>query len=80
MQKSFMRSLDGTKTWLRRSGVLGLKPPVPICLWICVMVRYLNEIKYFVVVAFQWLSKEGALAEENMRGILFEVCDVVLIT
>ena len=25
-----------------------------------------------------WASKEGALAEENMRGICFEVCDVVL--
>lgn len=23
-------------------------------------------------------SKEGAMAEENMRGICFEVCDVVL--
>ncbi|KAL0325783.1 UNVERIFIED_CONTAM: Elongation factor 2 [Sesamum radiatum] len=25
-----------------------------------------------------WASKEGPLAEENMRGICFEVCDVVL--
>ncbi|KAF9612445.1 hypothetical protein IFM89_000193 [Coptis chinensis] len=25
-----------------------------------------------------WASKEGALAEENMRGICFEACDVVL--
>ncbi|PPD71671.1 hypothetical protein GOBAR_DD31433 [Gossypium barbadense] len=25
-----------------------------------------------------WASKEGALAEENMRAICFEVCDVVL--
>ncbi|KAG6635782.1 hypothetical protein CIPAW_11G066000 [Carya illinoinensis] len=31
-----------------------------------------------VVAGFQWASKEGALAEENMRGICFEVCDVVL--
>nr|BAH57134.1 AT1G56070 [Arabidopsis thaliana] len=30
------------------------------------------------VAGFQWASKEGPLAEENMRGICFEVCDVVL--
>ncbi|GLJ52609.1 hypothetical protein SUGI_1119680 [Cryptomeria japonica] len=41
-------------------------------------VQYLNEIKDSVVAAFQWASKEGALAEENMRGICFEICDVVL--
>ncbi|KDO47267.1 hypothetical protein CISIN_1g003169mg [Citrus sinensis] len=40
--------------------------------------KYLNEIKDSVVAGFQWASKEGALAEENMRGICFEVCDVVL--
>ncbi len=31
-----------------------------------------------MVGAFQWASKEGALAEENMHDIAFEVCDVVL--
>jgi elongation factor 2 len=41
-------------------------------------VQYLNEIKDSAVAAFQWASKEGVLAEENMRGIVFEVCDVVL--
>ncbi|KAE9446346.1 hypothetical protein C3L33_21761, partial [Rhododendron williamsianum] len=41
-------------------------------------VQYLNEIKDSVVAGFQWASKEGALSEENMRGICFEVCDVVL--
>lgn len=30
------------------------------------------------MAGFQWASKEGALSEENMRGICFEVCDVVL--
>jgi hypothetical protein len=25
------------------------------------------------VAAFQWASKEGVIAEENMRGIVFEV-------
>ncbi|KAL8550838.1 hypothetical protein ACS0TY_000063 [Phlomoides rotata] len=41
---------------------------------------YLNEIKDSVVAGFQWASKEGQLAEKNMRGICFEVCDVVLHT
>ncbi len=44
----------------------------------CKGVQYLNEIKDSVVVAFQWATKEGALAEENMLGIAFEVCDVLL--
>jgi elongation factor 2 len=41
-------------------------------------VQYLNEIKDSAVAAFQWATKEGVLAEENMRGVAFEVCDVVL--
>lgn len=41
-------------------------------------VQYLNEIKDSAVAAFQWATKEGCLAEENMRGVVFEVCDVVL--
>ena len=36
-------------------------------------VAYLNEIKDSVVAAFQWATKEGVLAEENMRGVVFEV-------
>ncbi|KAK3161897.1 hypothetical protein QOZ80_1BG0082840 [Eleusine coracana subsp. coracana] len=44
----------------------------------CKGVQYLNEIKDSVVAGFQWASKEGALAEEHMRGICFEICDVVL--
>merc|ERR1712168_780660 len=32
-------------------------------------VQYLNEIKDSVVAGFQWATKEGVLAEENMRGI-----------
>ena len=43
-------------------------------------VQYMNEIKDSCVAAFQWASKEGALAEENMRGIVFEINDVVLHT
>ncbi|KAJ1927755.1 translation elongation factor 2 [Tieghemiomyces parasiticus] len=41
-------------------------------------VQYLNEIKDSCVAAFQWASKEGALAEENMRGIRFNILDVAL--
>jgi elongation factor 2 len=41
-------------------------------------VQYLSEIKDSCVGAFQWASKEGALAEENMRGCAFEIMDVVL--
>lgn len=37
-------------------------------------VQYLNEIKDSCVAAFQWASKEGVLCEENMRGVVFEVC------
>merc|ERR1712087_686610 len=42
------------------------------------MGQYLNEIKDSVVAALQWASKDGPLAEENMRGIAFEIEDVVL--
>ncbi|KAI3426362.1 hypothetical protein D9Q98_008734 [Chlorella vulgaris] len=41
-------------------------------------VQYLNEIKDSVVAAFQWATKEGVMAEENMRGIAFEIWDVVM--
>eukprot|EP01025_Chloroclados_australasicus_P059284 TRINITY_DN7488_c2_g1_i1.p1 TRINITY_DN7488_c2_g1~~TRINITY_DN7488_c2_g1_i1.p1 ORF type:complete len:541 (-),score=54.30 TRINITY_DN7488_c2_g1_i1:555-1946(-) len=41
-------------------------------------VQYLNEIKDSCVAAFQWASKEGVLAEENMRACLFEIQDVTL--
>ena len=36
-------------------------------------VQYLNEIKDSCVAAFQWATKEGVMAAENMRGIVFEV-------
>ncbi|KAI9220597.1 P-loop containing nucleoside triphosphate hydrolase protein [Blastocladiella britannica] len=41
-------------------------------------VQYLSEIKDACVSAFQWATKEGALAEEPMRGIRFNVLDVAL--
>jgi len=41
-------------------------------------VQYLNEIKDSVVAGLQWVSKEGVLTAENMRGIRFNVMDVTL--
>lgn len=41
-------------------------------------VQYLNEIKDSVVAGFQWATKEGALCEENMRAVRFDVHDVTL--
>ncbi|XP_067110107.1 elongation factor 2b-like [Osmerus mordax] len=43
-------------------------------------VQYLNEIKDSVVAGFQWASKEGALCEENMRAVRFDIHDVTLHT
>jgi len=43
-------------------------------------VQYINEIKEHVNSAFQWATKEGPLAEENMRGIRFDIQDVTLHT
>jgi len=41
-------------------------------------VQYLNEIKDSVIAGFQWATKEGVIAEENMRGIRFNIHDVTL--
>jgi len=41
-------------------------------------VQYLNEIKDSVVAGLQWVTKEGVLTQENMRGIRFNIYDVVL--
>lgn len=41
-------------------------------------VQYLSEIKGSCIGAFQWVSKEGPMAEENMRGCAFEIADCVL--
>lgn len=43
-------------------------------------VQYLNEIKDSCVAAFQWATKEGVCAEENMRGCRFNLMDVTLHT
>jgi elongation factor 2 len=41
-------------------------------------VQYLSEIKDSIEAAFQWVTKEGVMTEENMRGVRFNVCDVTL--
>jgi len=41
-------------------------------------VQYLNEIKDSMVAGLQWVTKEGVLTGENMRGIRFDLIDVVL--
>ena len=46
----------------------------------CKGVQYLSEIKDSCIAAFQWATKEGVMADENMRGIKFELYDVVLHT
>merc|ERR1719430_1094897 len=43
-------------------------------------VQYLNEIKDSVIAGFQWASKEGVMADENMRGVRFNIHDVTLHT
>jgi len=49
-----------------------------ICVDMTQAVQYLLEIKEHVGSAFQWLSKEGPLCEENMRGIRFNLMDVTM--
>merc|ERR1719342_533492 len=43
-------------------------------------VQYLNEIKDSVVAGFQWATKEGVMADENLRGVRFNIYDVTLHT
>jgi len=43
-------------------------------------VQFLNEIRDSMEAAFQWVTKEGAMTEESMRGIRFNVMDVTLHT
>ena len=41
-------------------------------------VQYLNEIKDSCIAAFQWATKEGVCAEENMRGVRVNIMDVTV--
>lgn len=42
-------------------------------------IQYLNEVKEHVVEGFKWVSKEGVLAEEEVRGVRMNISDVHLI-
>jgi len=42
--------------------------------------QFLNEIKDSMDSAFQWATKEGAMADENMRGIRIDIHDCSLHT
>ncbi|KAL9397080.1 hypothetical protein Peur_011333 [Populus x canadensis] len=77
--RSCRRSLGWDKHLAKKIRCVGPETTGPnVVVDMCKGVQYLNEIKDSVVAGFQWASKEGALAEENKRGICFEVCDVVL--
>merc|ERR1719163_1146743 len=41
-------------------------------------VQYLLEIKEHINSAWQWISKEGPLCEENMRGVKMNMMDVTM--
>jgi elongation factor 2 len=41
-------------------------------------VQYLNEIKDSCIAAFQWVTKEGVLCNEPMRGVRINIMDVTL--
>eukprot|EP01022_Parablepharisma_sp_SALTPOND_P009758 TRINITY_DN1402_c0_g1_i2.p1 TRINITY_DN1402_c0_g1~~TRINITY_DN1402_c0_g1_i2.p1 ORF type:complete len:843 (-),score=91.66 TRINITY_DN1402_c0_g1_i2:79-2607(-) len=41
-------------------------------------VQYLNEIRDSLESAFQWVTKEAVLTEEAMRGIRYNILDVIL--
>jgi len=49
-----------------------------VCVDVTKGVQYLNEIKDSVVAGLQWVTKEGVLTGENMRGIRFNIMDVTL--
>ncbi|KAK1221391.1 translation elongation factor 2 [Marasmius sp. AFHP31] len=42
-------------------------------------VAYSNEKKDSIVAGFQWATKEGVCAEEDVRGVRFNILDIVLL-
>ncbi|KAI3914574.1 hypothetical protein MKW92_036420 [Papaver armeniacum] len=80
LQDDFMGAIDhGRKDLVKKIWCFGPHTTGPnMVVDMCKGVQYLNKIKESVVSGFQWASKEGVLAEENMRGICFVVYDVVL--
>ena len=65
---------DTTKIWCFGPDTTGANCFVDVAKG----VQYLNEIKDSVEAAFQWATKEGVLAEENMRGCRYNIHDVTL--
>lgn len=43
-------------------------------------IQYLNEIKDHMKSAFQWATKEGAMTQEQMRGVRLNIVDCNLIS
>jgi len=43
-------------------------------------IQYMAELRDSMESAFQWVTKEGVLTEENMRGVRFNLLDCVLHT
>ncbi|KAM9958618.1 hypothetical protein ACTFIW_012207 [Dictyostelium discoideum] len=41
-------------------------------------VQYISDIKDSVVCAFRWATKQGVLCEEPLRGVRFDINDVLL--
>lgn len=41
-------------------------------------VQYMNELRDSMESAFQWVTKEGVIAEENCRGVRINILDVSL--
>jgi len=75
LQEKFeMDPNDTRKIWCFGPDVSG---PNMVC-EVAKGVQYLNEIQDSVVGGFQWASKEGVLADENMRGCRFDIHDVTL--
>jgi elongation factor 2 len=67
---------DATKIWTFGPDATGPNLVVDITKG----VQYLNEIKDSVVAAFQWATKEGLLCDEQLRGVRYNLIDVVLHT
>src|SRR5260370_24680636 len=66
--------IDARKIWCFGPNITGPNLLVDVTKG----VQYLNEIKDSCVAGFQWVTKEGVLTQENMRGIRFNIYDVVL--
>ena len=65
---------DSTKIWCFGPDTNGPNMLVDVAKG----VQFLNEIKDSMEAAFQWATKEGVMASENMRGIRFNIHDVTL--